>query len=126
MDAEPAQTRPPSTESDPLGQTAERLPEWPEILQVVRGFSPSVAAAFNGSTAYVSGGYVLIDAPNEIAFQLLRRPEQRDSMRKAIQQITGRFFKLGPYKKPDSESDADPLAQLALDAEKEGIPVIQK
>ena len=125
-DAEPAQTRPPFPEPDPLVQTAERLPEWPEVLQVVRGFSPSVAAAFNGSTAYVSGGYVLIDAPNEIAFQLLRRPEQRDSMRKAIQQITGRFFKLGPYKKPDSESDADPLAQLARDAEKEGIPVIQK
>ena len=128
LDPEPIQTRPPSPESasEALQQTAERLPEWPEILQVVRGFSPSVAAAFNGSTAYVSGGYVLIDAPNEIAFQLLRRPEQRDSMRKAIQQITGRFFKLGPYKKPDSESDADPLAQLARDAEKEGIPVIQK
>ncbi len=128
LDSEPIQTYPPSPESasGSLQQTAERLPEWPEVLQVVRGFSPSVAAAFNGSTAYVSGGYVLIDAPNEIAFQLLRRPEQRDSMRKAIQQITGRFFKLGPYKKPDSESDADPLAQLARDAEKEGIPVIQK
>ena len=128
LDSEPIQTHPPSPESasGSLQQTAERLPEWPEVLQVVRGFSPSVAAAFNGSTAYVSGGYVLIDAPNEIAFQLLRRPEQRDSMRKAIQQITGRFFKLGPYKKPDSESDADPLAQLARDAEKEGIPVIQK
>lgn len=128
LDPEPIQTRPPSPESasESLQQTAERLPEWPEVLQVVRGFSPSVAAAFNGSTAYVNGGYVLIDAPNEIAFQLLRRPEQRDSMRKAIQQITGRFFKLGPYKKPDSENDADPLAQLARDAEKEGIPVIQK
>lgn len=123
-----SQTGPPSAEPEQevLQQTANKLPEWPEVLQVVRGFSPSVAAAFNGSTAYVSGGYVLIDAPNTIAFQLLRRPEQRDSMRKAIQQITGRSYKLGPYKKPDSESDVDPLAQLARDAEKEGIPVIQK
>lgn len=106
---------------------AVKLAEWPEILQIVRGFSLSAAAAFNRSTAYVQGGYVLIDAPNDIAFQLLRKPEQRDNMRQAIQQVTGKTYRLGPYRKPESqEKEADPLTQLAKEAEKDGIPVIQK
>ena len=45
--------------------------------------------AFAGSCAYVNGDYMLIDAP-ELAFELLKRPEQRDRMREAIRQVTGR------------------------------------
>ncbi len=110
-----------------LQKSAQKLAEWPEILQVIRQTSPTAGAAFGGSAAYVSGGYVLIDAPNEIAFQLLRRPEQRDRMRAAIQQVTGRSFSLGPYRKPEKEQKAeDPLAKLAADAEKAGIEVVEK
>lgn len=106
---------------------AMKLSEWPEILQIVKSFSPSAGAAFNGSTAYISGGYVLIDAPNEIAFQLLRKPEQREHMRQAIAQVTGKHYRLGPYQKSvKKDSGEDPLALLAKDAEKEGIEVIKK
>ena len=110
-----------------LQADAERLEAWPEVLEVLKGYSHVIAAAFNGSSAYVSGAYVLIDAPNEIAFQLLRKPEQRDNMRRAIQQVTGRTYKLGPYKKESGPSEEDdPLARLAKDAEAEGIEVIKK
>ncbi len=111
-----------------LQKSAQKLAEWPEILQIIRQTSPSAGAAFSGSSAYVSGSYVLIDAPNEIAFQLLRRPEQRDRMRAAIQRVTGRAFNLGPYRKkaaPKAEG-GDPLAQLAADARKAGIKVEEK
>lgn len=106
---------------------ASPLSEWPEILQVVKGYSRVIASAFNGSTAYVSGAYVLIDAPNEIAFKLLRDPAQRLNMRRAIQQITGKSYSLGPYKKRDAqEQEEDPLDRLAGLAEKEGIKVIKQ
>ncbi len=109
-----------------LQSGAERLAEWPEILQVVRSLSPSVSAAFNGSTAYVSGGYILIDAPNQIAFQLLRRQDQRDNIRRAIRQVTGKSYRLGPYRKPKEETGGeDPLSALAKSAEKEGIKVVE-
>lgn len=128
--AAPAEQQKPEESAASQGQQEQnltKLAEWPEILQCIRSFSPAAAAAFSGSTAYISGGYVLIDAPNSIAFQLLRRPEQRDNMRRAIQQVTGRTYSLGPYKKPaEEEQESDPLARLARDAEKEGIPVIQK
>ncbi len=133
----PEQEATPSVPKQPPAKTAEnleklqseakQLPEWPEILQVVRNLSPSVCAAFNGSTAYVSGNYILIDAPNKIAFQLLRRQEQRDNIRQAIRQVTGRSYCLGPYQKQSAKPQSeDPLAQLAKAAEQEGIKVIQK
>ncbi|MFU0832622.1 MAG: DNA polymerase III subunit gamma/tau [Oscillospiraceae bacterium] len=113
-----------------LGQlrtNAEKLAQWPEIVERLKNYSHTVAAAFNGSTAYVSGDYVLIDAPNEIAFRLLRRPEQRENMRRAIQQVTGKTYNLGPYRKPKQESpEEDALVQLAQKAASEGIPVETK
>ena len=110
-----------------LQNEASPLPEWPEILQVVRKYSPSVCASFNGSTAYVSGNYILIDAPNKIAFQLLRRQEQRENIRQAIHQVTGRSYHLGPYRKqPAAQETEDPLVKLAKTAQQAGIKVIQK
>lgn len=128
---QPAQRKSESAESEDkfekLQDEAQKLAEWPEILQIVKSFSPSAGAAFNGSSAYVNGSYVLIDAPNKIAFQLLRKPDQRDHMRQAIKQITGKSYRLGPYQKPtQKDSGEDPLALLAKSAEKEGIEVIKK
>jgi DNA polymerase-3 subunit gamma/tau len=110
-----------------LHGSAERLAEWPEILQILKSYSHVIASAFNGSTAYISGAYVLVDAPNEIAFRLLREPAQRENMRRAIQQVTGETYKLGPYKNQSAQEETnDPLAELAGLAENEGIQVIKK
>ena len=119
---------PPQPRPQPHPESAQELAEWPEILENLKQYSHAVASAFSGSTAYVSGDYILIDAPKAIAFQLLRRPEQRENMRRAIQQATGKAFRLGPYRKPrkDAPEESDPLAQLAQEAEREGIPVEKK
>lgn len=111
-----------------LQDSARPLDVWPEILQTMKDYSRVVAASFAGSTAYVSGEYVLIDAPSPTALELLRRPAQRDKMRDAIKQITGRTYKLGPYKKPQTEQtkEQDPLKALAESAAAAGIPVIQQ
>lgn len=116
----------PTPDVQTIQAEAERLAEWPEILQILKGYSHAIASAFNGSTAYISGAYVLVDAPNEIAFRLLREPAQRENMRRAIQQATGKTYKLGPYKsKTAQKKEADPLDELAELAESEGIPVIK-
>ena len=139
--AEPARREPPRTESpapkdnpveagddmEQLQEEAKKLSEWPEILQIIKSLSPSAGAAFTGSTAYVSGGYVLIDAPKQLALTLLRQPNQRDNIRQAIKQIMGRSYRLGPYRKPEhKEKEDDPLALLAKNAEAEGIEVVKK
>ena len=107
----------------PLEEGATRLAEWPEILRILKEYSVAISAAFTGSSAYVNGDYVLIDA-KEMAFELLRKSSQRDKMREAIQQVTGRVYKLGPYRaKKQEEAEVDPLLKLAGEAEEAGIPV---
>ncbi len=110
-----------------IQRDAKQLAEWPEILQIIKSLSPSAGAAFTGSTAYVSGGYVLIDAPTKLALSLLRQPNQRDNIRQAIRQVTGKSCRLGPYRKQEQKKEEDdPLALLAKDAEAEGIEVVKK
>ena len=55
--------------------------------------------------------------------QLLKRPEQRDRMREAIRQVTGRVYKLGPYRLPQEQTETalDPLAELERRAREQGI-----
>lgn len=105
-----------------LSQNAERFMQWPEILEIMKAYSGSVAAAFSGSSAYVNGNYMLIKAP-QIAFELLKRPAQRDKMRDAIRQVTGQQYKLGPYKEAEELEEEDPLMQLEQRAREAGIPV---
>ena len=120
------------------GPEAEVLPQkgnialldsWPEILEALHQMSPSLASFLTDSCAYVSGDFVLIDAPNSMAFELLRKsPQQKDRMRDAIRQITGRVYRLGPYKKeghtPARQAE-DPLNELMAKAEQAGIEIIK-
>ncbi|WP_456064455.1 DNA polymerase III subunit gamma/tau [Caproicibacterium argilliputei] len=127
----PAQEPPKSAEAvktaAQLAAEAVPLPEWPEVVQALKQYSHTIAAAFRNTSAYVSGNYVLIDAANDLAFSLLRESSQRDSMRRAIQQVTGRTYKLGPYR-PAEKQDAekDPLLAMAERAQEQGIDVVKK
>jgi len=47
-------------------------------------------------------------------------------MRSAVKQITGRTYKLGPYKPGDEEKTADPLDDFMQRASQAGIPVEEK
>ena len=109
--------------AEALSANAEPFPGWGEILGVIReGSSKSTAKAFEGSTAYVSGDYMLIAAP-EIAFSLLKQPKQRELLREAIRRVTGRAFKLGPYKRGERQKEQDGLEELMERARRAGVPV---
>ncbi len=100
------------------------MADWPKVLEILRGYSPTVAIAFKNSKAYLSDPFVLIDSDNEVAFELLRKSSQRDKMRLAIREVTGKNYKLGPYKKEKkSEPQIDPLSELADEAQKLGVNV---
>ena len=47
-------------------------------------------------------------------------------LRDAVQRVTNRVYKLGPYKKPGASAagqEADPLEELARRAQEAGVPV---
>ncbi len=116
----PAAKPAPTVDIRALSAEAQRFRDWPEILQVIKNSTKSVAMAFSGSSAYINGDYMLIDAP-EIAFELLKRPEQRERMREAIRHVTGRTYRLGPYRKEAAAEESDPLEELARRAAESGI-----
>ncbi len=128
--AAPAPKAPPAPNPRPaadpgveeLMENAKRFGAWPDILQQLSAGSKSVAMAFEGSSAYISGDYMLIDAP-EIAFDLLKKSDQRTRLREAISRVTGRAYKLGPYKRAGEGAKTDPMDELLQRAREAGIPV---
>lgn len=113
-----------SVNLEELQKNAVPLDSWPEVLHVLKGYSQVIASAFHGSLAYTSGDFVLIHAPNDMAFELLRKSAQRDKMRIAIKEVTGRVFKLGPYQPTvPKQIQKDPLEELVGIAEEAGIQV---
>ncbi len=108
---------PPPDEPDatpPPPETGDApLAEWPSVLQVLAKTCPLIHGVLQGSRAFVRGDLLLIDAPNPQFRALVKgeSPVYRDQIRRAAEQILGRTFKLGPYRKPVAQ--ADPLVSFA-------------
>ena len=69
----------------------------------------------------MNGDYLLIEAP-QFAFDLLKRPSQRERIRDSVKQVTGQVYKLGPYKKAGGTAASDdPLDELEKRAQAAGF-----
>ena len=69
----------------------------------------------------------MIDSKSDIPFKLLRQSAQRDKMRVAVKEVTGRVYKLGPYKKAQEDlQTSDPLASLAQEIKDAGISLTEE
>lgn len=126
MEAEEGLAVKKAEEELPLSGQTEPLSCWPEILEALHATSPSLCSFLDNSVAYRSGKYVLIDAPNSMAFEVLRKsPNQIEKMRAAITKVTGKVYRLGPYKAQSAEESSsmaeDPLMALMTKAEEAGI-----
>ena len=100
-------------EEDSGGDTP--IEEWGEILKILAKNSPLIHGVLNGSKAYISGQFLLIDAPNT-AFKNLVKGENsvyRDAIRRAAEQVLGKVYKLGPYNAKTAEETSDPLKAFA-------------
>ena len=100
--------------------------QWNEILENLKNNSSmkSLYISLKNSQAYISGDYVLIDSKNDLAFELLRQSKYRAEIRSIVKDITGKQYKLGPYKKSSTEPEkVDPLNELIKTAESGGVNI---
>ena len=112
---------------DEIYKNARPFPEWVDVVSNMKPISRTIAAAFSGSTAYVSGNYLLIDTSNEMAFELLKNGTRREEIRKIILETTGRVYKLGPYKRvEEKKKETDPLDVLKNGLEGTGITITEE
>ncbi|MDD2956286.1 MAG: DNA polymerase III subunit gamma/tau [Oscillospiraceae bacterium] len=127
---EDERAQPPSPASGTVfdGPEPDPFPDWQDILERLKKSNPPLAAALKQSEAYVRGDLILIDAKDELFFKLVRQNDfAKKSLRDALQEQTGRLFRLGPYKRPakaaQQEQREDPLDRLAALAADAGISV---
>ena len=112
---------------DEIYKNARPFPDWVDVVNNMKPISRAIAAAFSGSTAYVSGNYLLIDTSNEMAFELLKNGTRREEIRKIILETTGRVYKLGPYKRvEEKKKETDPLDVLKNGLEGTGITITEE
>ncbi len=104
---------------------AQPFLQWAEVVEHLQKYSKTIAMSFTDTNAYESGNYLLIDSKTTLPFELLRVSTQREKIREAILEITGKKFKLGPYKKPEQQEEkkADPLDSFVKNLEEQGINI---
>ena len=119
---EPAVEAPPAAEPTapapadaPADGDLQAMRNWPEVLAALQSSNPLIYAVLAGSTAYIRGEYLLIDAQNQQFRELVKEGKRhRDSIRIAVRQVTGKLYGLGPYNREEQKkaAAADPLKQL--------------
>ena len=125
----PAPTQPvrqkPKVNYEEIYNNATPFLQWPEVVEHLHKYSKTIASSFTDTNAYESGNYLLIDSKTTLPFELLKFSTQRDTIREAILEITGKKFKLGPYKKPEKQEEqkADPLDSFVKNLEVKGINI---
>lgn len=97
--------------------------QWNKILDILEKQTSlrALYVSLKGSKAYVDDDYILIDSKSDLAFELLRQSESRAEIKKIVKDITGKQYKLGPYRK--EENKKDPLDKLVQTAELNGVNV---
>ena len=112
---------------DEIYRNAKPFSQWVEVVNNLKPISRAIAAAFSGSSAYESAGYLLIDTNNEMAFELLKNGSRREEIRKIILETTGRVYKLGPYKKIEKkQEETDPLEILKNSLQDSSVGIRQR
>lgn len=125
----PPPQEPPALVTSPAGEPEQEpapVPLWPEILAVVKETSPMIYAFLNDSAAYEKNGVLLIDAPNQSFRKLINESKShREAIKAAALQVTGKSYKLGPYRRSAApqEKAPDPLRQAVDRMKAAGVDV---
>ena len=112
---------PKTADSEQTAVSKETVPEkiaipfgpWQQVLERLEKLNGALYGALSGSSAYESGDILLIDCKNPMFLSLIRDNEySRKSIRQAVAEVTGRKYRLGPYKADQYQietSQPDPL-----------------
>ncbi len=105
------------------------FPQWGEVLERLGRSNPAAKGALTGSDAYQAGKRILIASQNPVFREMMKSNEYtRDSIKKAIMEVTGVRYGIGPYNGPAPQSQeeapkAAPVDDILRAAQEAGVPV---
>ena len=92
--------------------------QWAEFMEVLHKEDVALFGVLNGSKGYVRGEYFLIDSPNSTVRDFIKIPTHAKAVKKALFEVTGKTFRLGLFKRKDTEQvKRDPLEDLISKAQ---------
>lgn len=103
---------------------------WQEVLEKIANKNPALFGALDHSKAYTTANIILIDAKDELFSTFIRENEYaKNTLRETVEQVTGKVYRLGPYK-PDNykvvEKESDKIQELLEKATQAGVDVTIK
>jgi len=89
------------TESDTDSEGLVDTEVWISVLEELSKSAPLLRGILNSSRAFIKGDFCLVDCENPQFAELMNSAngQYKESLRRAIETVVGRSFKLGPYKK---------------------------
>lgn len=98
-----------------LSARAVPMPQWEDVLEAMKSITRVTATAFRGTTAYTVDDYVLIYSDSDTVTTHLKNAGHRMKIKAAIRDVTGRNYKLGPYKPPGTEAQISAAPKSKID-----------
>ena len=113
-----ADVKPSGTQGDIIAQLSARavpMPQWEDVLEAMKSITRVTATAFRGTTAYTVDDYVLIYSESDTVTTHLKNANHRMKIKAAIRDVTGRNYKLGPYKPPGADAQISTAPKSRID-----------
>lgn len=85
----------PQTEEPAPIIKAEPMPQWADILEDFKLNDKPLWGVLHGSTAFVQGGFLIIESPLEFATEMMKKEGNAAKLKKAVAARTGINYKIG-------------------------------
>jgi len=137
--AEPKKAAAPSKQEAPRGEAPTQreidktevrpMAQWKDVLAALAQSNKALYGTLAESAAYVGGDLLLVDAGDGMFARMVRGDSYaKESLRQAVESVTGQKFRLGPYntEKYKVQDGADKLDSLLDKAQQLGVDVTVK
>jgi DNA polymerase-3 subunit gamma/tau len=106
----------------------EVFAEWTDILDILKDKNAALYGTLVNSKAYTGGDLLLVDAGNSVFSAMVRQDSYaKESLREAVEKVTGKKYRLGPYRPEQFEvkkAESEPLDKFLKQAGDGGVEVI--
>ena len=120
---ETAVNKPQQTVNTDDSNTQYEFEHWGDFMDVIHKQNIALFGVLAGSRGYIRGEYFLIDSPNPTIIQFLKTPTYSKAIKQALYDVTGQSFKLGIFKKKETDAPKRDLLEDLIHQAEDNIKI---